>query len=252
MSDDVLNVIKRAFPRTLPVMAGYIFLGIAYGVAMVEHGFGVGWVAFICLMVYGGSMQFAMIAQLAQPFSPVTMALMALLIQARHIFYGLSMLKPYEGAGKHKPYLIFALTDETYSLVVSGAPEGVDKYQWYTAVSVLDQVYWVTGCVLGALIGAVIPVSLLTGIDFAMTALFTVIVTEQTMDAIKAVKAGTMTKAEALFPPLTGGLCTLLALLAVGTGSFLLLGMTMMLCCFVVRWMTLPQTARTGEGRHAA
>lgn len=227
------SVLRRAFPRTVPVLAGYVFLGIAYGISMKESGFGVAWTLLISTVVYGGSMQFAMIAQLAQPFSPVTMALMTLLIHARHLFYGLSMLEKYDGLGKWKPYLIFSLTDETYSLVVSDAPADVDRGQWYTAISALDQGYWVVGSVLGAMLGSVLPVSLLTGIDFAMTALFTVIFTEQTMDAAKAVRAGSMTRFDALFPPVLGAATTLGSLLLVGTGCFLLLSMGVMLCAFM-------------------
>lgn len=237
-------MLKKAFPSTLPVLAGYIFLGVAYGIAMKENGFGVPWVLLASALVYGGSMQFAMIAQLSQPFSPLTMALMTLLIQARHIFYGISMLDKYKDTGKAKPYLIFALTDETYSLVVRGAPEDVEPAKWYTAVSALDHCYWITGSVLGAVLGAMLPVSLLTGIDFAMTALFTVIVTEQTMDAVKAVKQGQMKVFDALFPPVLGAVATLGSLLLVGTGSFLLLAMSVMLCCFLLRWFTMPRAER--------
>lgn len=237
--------IKKAFPSTLPVLAGYIFLGVAYGIAMKENGFGVPWVLLASALIYGGSMQFALIAQLSQPFSPLTVALMTLLIQARHIFYGISMLDEYKDSGKFKPYLIFSLTDETYSLVVRGAPKDVDKHRWFTAISMLDQCYWVTGSVLGAILGSLLPVSLLTGIDFAMTALFTVIVTEQTMDAVQAVKKGSMTLFDAIFPPVLGTVATLGSLLLVGTGSFLLLAMAVMLCCFLLRWFTMPKV----EGR---
>ena len=242
------SVLRKAFPRTIPVLAGYIFLGIAYGISMSENGFGVEWSILISVIVFGGSLQFAMIAQMLQPFSPVTMALMALLVQARHIFYGISMLGKYRGTGRWKPYLIFSLSDETYSLVVQGAPEDVDKGQWFGAISLLDQSYWVIGSAIGALLGDWLRsnglISLINGIDFAMTALFTVIVTEQTMDAVKAVREKRMTLFQAAFPPLLGLLATLISLLLVGTGSFLLLSMGLMLMCFLLRWFTLPQNER--------
>jgi len=233
----LFKVIRRVFPRTIPVLAGYLFLGIAYGVALKAKGFGVEWALLISTVVYAGSMQFAMLSALTQPFAPVTMALMTLLVNARHIFYGLSMLGHYEGTGKCKPYLILALTDETYSLVCNGAPEGEDKKQWFTAVSALDHLYWIAGSVLGALLGQVLPYDM-TGIDFAMTALFTVIFTEQTADAVKRWRTGESKAADALFPTLLGLMATLASLLAVGKDSFLLCAMALMLACFFLRYQT--------------
>ncbi len=228
------QALRRAFPSTLPVLAGYIFLGIAYGVTMRASGFGAAWSLLISAAVYAGSMQFALIGLLSGSFAPVTVALMTLLVNARHIFYGLSMLKPY-AAVRGKPYLIFALTDETYSLVCSGAPDDLDSSSWYAAISGLNHLYWMTGAVIGGLLGQVIPFDL-TGIDFAMTALFTVIVTEQTLDAVASVKAGKVKIWEAAFPSLLGFLSTLLCLLTLGTSSFLVGAMLLMMACFFVRF----------------
>lgn len=243
-----LRILRRAFPRTLPVLAGYLFLGIAYGISMAENGFGAEWSLLISVIVFGGSLQFAMISQMLQPFSPLTMALMALLVQARHIFYGISLLDKYRDTGKWKPYLIFAMSDETYSLVVQGAPEDVDKADWFGTISVLDQSYWVIGSVVGGLLGDLLRqngwISMISGIDFAMTALFTVIVTEQAMDALKALKEKRMSLFEALFPPMLGFIATLGSLLLVGTGSFLLLSMGIMLACFLLRFLTIPAERR--------
>lgn len=236
----MLQIWKKVFPKTLPVLAGYIFLGIAYGISMKSQGFGVGWSALASVFIYGGSMQFALIDFLGSAFAPLTIAILTVLIQARHIFYGLSMLDPYSGTGRCKPYLIFALTDETYSLVVGGAPKGEDAAKWYTAISAMDQCYWVTGSILGALIGELIPTHLMTGIDFAMTALFVVIVTEQTMDAIAAFRAGEMKLINLLFSPLLGGLATIICLLCLGSenGRFLLPAMGVMLAGFLIRYVT--------------
>ena len=240
----MLRMMKKAFPRTLPVMAGYLFLGIAYGVALREKGFGMEWALLISTAVYAGSMQFAMLGAMTQPFAPVTMALMTLLVNARHIFYGLSMLDKYAGTGKYKPYLVFSLTDETYSLVCNGAPEDAeDKPGWYAAVSLLDQVYWVAGSLIGVALGQALPFDL-TGIDFAMTALFTVIVTEQTMDAVKAYQAGEMRLADAAFPTLLGLTATLGSLLIVGKDSFLLSAMALMLGCFFLRYQAVKGGVR--------
>ena len=233
----LFKIIRRVFPRTIPVLAGYLFLGIAYGVALKAKGFGVEWALLISTVVYAGSMQFAMLGALTQPFAPVTMALMTLLVNARHIFYGLSMLGHYEGTGKCKPYLILSLTDETYSLVVSGVPEGENKQQWFTAISALDHLYWIVGSILGAVLGQVLPFDM-TGIDFAMTALFTVIFTEQTADAVKSWREGKTGAVDAFFPTLLGLIATLVSLLVAGKDSFLLCAMAVMLACFFLRYQT--------------
>ena len=238
------KALKKAFPTTLPVMAGYLFLGFAYGISMRESGFGIGWTALISLFVYAGSMQFAMIGLLTASFAPLTAVMMTLMVNARHLFYGISMLEPYGKAKKGKPYMIFSLTDETYSLVVSGAPKDVDADRWYTAVSALDQFYWVAGSVLGVILGDVVPFDL-TGIDFAMTALFTVIVTEQTMDAFAAVRAGKAQMKDAVIPLVLGAGGTLLCLMIVGKSSFLLASMALMLVCFFGQY-------RLEQGRKAA
>lgn len=232
----MFQMMKRAFPRTIPVLAGYVFLGIAFGVSLKEQGYGLPWALLMSTVIYAGSMQFAILTPMTQPFAPVTVALMTLLVNARHMFYGLSMLKPYEGTGKFKPYLIFALSDETYSLVCEGAPEDIEnKGKWFAAISMMDQSYWIIGSLLGSLIGQLLPFDL-TGIDFAMTALFTVIFTEQTADAIKAFRAGELSLTDALFPTLLGLLATLLSLLIVGKDSFLLCAMAVMLACFFLRY----------------
>lgn len=237
----MLQMMKKVFPKTVPVLAGYIFLGVAYGISMKENGFGVGWSALISTVVFGGSMQFAMIESLKIAFAPLTIALLTLLIQARHIFYGLSMLERYNAIGRYKYYAIFALSDETYSLVCNGAPAGEDAGKWYTAVSILDQSYWIIGSILGGVLGSLIPVEVLSGIDFAMTALFVVIVTEQTMDSIAKLKAGKIDLLEAVFSPALGGAATLASLLLVGKSNFLLLSMALMLSAFLARWFLLER-----------
>lgn len=229
------HALKRAFPATLPVLAGYLFLGIAYGVTMRESGFGFGWSALASITVYAGSMQFALIGLMASAFSPLTTVLMTLLVNARHLFYGLSLLEPYGKAKHGRQYLIFALTDETYSLVVSGAPGDVAADKWYLAVSLLDHSYWVLGSCIGALLGQVLPFDM-RGVEFAMTALFTVIVTEQTIDMAQAVRAGRIRLGEGLFPLLLGLAATILSLLLVGKDGFLVAAMSAMLACFFLKY----------------
>ena len=235
------QVLRRAVPATLPVLAGYLFLGIAYGIAMKARGFGTLLSGAISVLVYGGSLQFAMLEPLCASFAPVTFAFLCLLIQARHLFYGLTMLVPYSQCRRVRPYLIFALSDETYSLVCQGAPKDLEAEDWYLAVSALDQSYWVMGTLFGALLGTLFPVDLLQGIDFSMTALFLVIVTDQTTDMWRQYRQGKVRLSDVLFAPLLGGLGTLLCLLLAGRESFLLFSMAMIFAGFALRYRTDPQ-----------
>ena len=174
-----LKTFKYAFVRSLPIMAGYIVLGLGFGVLLQSKGYGVGWALAMGGLIYAGSMQYVAIDLLAGSASLISAALMTLMVNARHLFYGISMLERYKDTGAAKPYLIFALTDETYSVVCSGdVPDGVDRKKYYFWVSLLDQFYWVVGCVAGALLGSVLPFDT-TGIDFSMTALFLVVMVEQ-------------------------------------------------------------------------
>ena len=167
-----------AFRASLPVMAGYVVLGMGFGVLLADQGCGFLWAFLMSLTIYAGSMQYAALDLISGGASLITTALMTLMINARHFFYGLSMLDKYQNTGKAKPYLIFSLTDETYSLVCSPAPEGVDEKRYYLLVSLLNQCYWIVGSVLGGLLGPILPFDS-TGMDFAMTALFVVIFVEQ-------------------------------------------------------------------------
>lgn len=159
-----------AFPKTVPIMVGYVFLGMAYGILMSVNGFGVFWAALNSLLVYTGSLEFIGVNFLAAAVSPVTAFVMALMISARHIFYGLSMLGKYQNVSKKlKPYLIFALTDETFSIVCEEEPPETISREWmYFWMSLLDQMYWIAGSVMGAALGNVITFNT-KGLDFALT-----------------------------------------------------------------------------------
>lgn len=170
--------IQEAFKASIPVFMGYVVLGIAFGMLLVSKGYRWYWALFSSVVVYAGSMQFVMINLLTSGASMISTAIMTFLINARHLVYGLSMLGKYENMGKLKPYMIFSLTDETYSLLVSPAPEGVNEKYYYFFVSIFDQCYWVLGSVIGGVMGSLITINT-AGLDFAMTALFIVIVTEQ-------------------------------------------------------------------------
>ena len=170
---------RAAFPLTFPVFIGYIFLGIAFGILSGSSGFHVGWAFLMSLLIYAGSMQFVTVPLLLAPYHFLSTVLLTLMVNARHLFYGLSMLNRYKDCGKLKPYLIFSLTDETYSLVCSAEPpEDVSRKWFFFFISALNHFYWVLGSVIGALVGNFLPINT-TGIDFSMTALFLVIFVEQ-------------------------------------------------------------------------
>lgn len=173
------DTLRYAWKASLPVMAGYIVLGIGFGVLLQDKGYGWWWAALMSLTIYAGSMQYVAVDLLAGGAALLSSALMTVLVNIRHVFYGLTMLEKYSQAGKEKPYLIFALTDETFSLVCSAQlPEGINEKKYYFYVSLLNQCYWVLGSVIGAAAGAAVSFDS-AGIDFAMTALFVVIFVEQ-------------------------------------------------------------------------
>lgn len=168
-----------AFPKTVPVMVGYLVLGMAYGILMKVNGFGIWWTAAMSIFVYAGSLQYVGITFLAAGVHPAYAFIMGLMINARHLFYGVSMLARYRGTGKVKPYLIFALTDETFSVDCNEEPPaGMSRDKVFFWISFLDQLYWLAGSLAGAVLGTMISFDT-TGMDFALTALFVVIFIEQ-------------------------------------------------------------------------
>ena len=170
---------RAAFPATVPVMTGYLCLGMAFGVLMKTNGYGVVWSVLMSLMCFAGSMQFLTITLLTTAFDPLQAFLLSIMVNARHIFYGLSVLDKYKGIGKLRAFLIFSLTDETFSLVSTlEPPEGVERKYFYFWISVLDYAYWVTGSAIGGLLGSLLTFNT-TGLDFALTALFVVLFMEQ-------------------------------------------------------------------------
>ena len=173
------NAVRAAFLDTIPVLTGYVFLGFGFGILLHRSGYGVIWAAAMSLFIYAGSMQYVAVSLLSSGAGLLTAAMTAFLVNARHLFYGISMVDAYKGAGKKKPYMIFALTDETYSLVSQDqAPEGMDRHAYCFLVSLFDQIYWVSGSILGSLAGSLLPINY-EGIEFVLTALFVTIFVEQ-------------------------------------------------------------------------
>lgn len=180
---------RPAFTATIPVLCGYLFIGFAFGVMLRDIGFGSIWSFFCSLSIYAGSGQYLLVSLLAAKASLVTVAVMTLLLNCRHIFYGLSFLETFHQMGHAKWYMIFSLTDETYSLLCSlKTPENVDPNAMRLWIAMLDHSYWIFGSVIGAIIGGVLPFDS-TGIDFAMTSLFTVIFIEQWMSTKQHIPA---------------------------------------------------------------
>lgn len=173
------RTLAAAFPHTVPVLTGYLVLGMGYGVLMQAKGYGAIWAFLMSAVAFCGSMQFVAITLLTGAFDPVGAFLMSLMVNARHLFYGVSMLGKYRGMGWAKVPLVYTLSDETFSIVSSvEPPEGMRARDFYLAVSVLDYIYWVGGSVLGALAGKFIRFDT-TGLDFALTGLFVVLFIEQ-------------------------------------------------------------------------
>lgn len=173
------NTIRAAFLDTVPVMTGYLFLGFGFGILMVKSGFGPLWAIAMSVFIYAGAMQYMAVGLLTGGAGLLTAALTALVVNARHLFYGISMVDAYKGSGARKPYLVFALTDETYSLVSAGQiPDGIRRHDYCFLVSLFDHIYWVCGTALGALAGNLLPINY-EGIEFVLTALFVTIFTEQ-------------------------------------------------------------------------
>ena len=170
---------RAAAPQTLPVFAGYWVLGLGYGIYVQSLGLPVWLPPLMGTVVYGGSLEFVLASLLLGSFAPVSAFLMALMIQARHLFYGLTMLQRYRGYGLRSAYMIFAMSDETFSITCSAEPpEGVDKGWFMFFITLLDQIYWVASAAMGAALGAVLPFST-EGVDFVMTAMFVVIFLNQ-------------------------------------------------------------------------
>lgn len=223
-----MQTVRNAFKSSLPVMAGYLVLGAGFGMMMKAAGYGAGWAFAMSLFIYAGSMQYAAVGLLSGGASLLSVALTTLMVNARHLFYGISMLEPYRKAGAARPYLIFALTDETYSLVCSGKR----SIRECLLISLFDQLYWVAGSTVGALLGGVVPFST-EGVDFALTALFLTVFTQQWLENKKH------------FPALCGVGVSVLCLAVFGPDRFLIPAMA------GITALLLAAGLKEKEGDHA-
>lgn len=180
---------KKAFPYTIPVLTGYLFIGIAFGIMYAEKGYSIWWAVLMSVLVYAGSAQYLAVNFFVPGISFAQIIFMTLMVNIRHVFYGLTWLEKFHQMGKKRWYMVFGLTDETYSLLcLTKAPGGVDEDKFMFAIVLLNQVYWVVGSAIGSILKNVLPFHA-AGIDFAMTALFVVIFTEQWLDARNRIPA---------------------------------------------------------------
>lgn len=173
------KALAAALPHTIPILTGFLFLGFTYGMYMHAAGFPFYYPMVMSLVIFAGSMEFVAVNLLLAPFQPLEVFLLTLMVNARHLFYGIAMLERYKGLGLKKLYLIFGMCDESFSInCTAQPPEGVDRGWFYCFVTLLDHCYWFLGATLGGVFGALLPVNT-EGLDFVMTAMFVVIFLEQ-------------------------------------------------------------------------
>lgn len=176
-----IKIIKEAFYKTLPILAGYLVIGFGFGMLLRQSGYGLIWALAMSFFIYAGSMQYVGISLISAPASLLTTIFTTLIVNARHIFYSISMIKKYQKANKFRPYLIFALTDETYALIVSDTEKDSKDYLHFFVLSLLNHSYWIIGTVLGSLFAKVLPFNVF-GLEFSMTALFIAAFVQQWQD----------------------------------------------------------------------
>lgn len=216
------HTVNLAFVSTIPIFAGYIMLGMGFGILLSEQGYGPIWALFMSIFMFAGSMQYVGVNLLAAGASLISTAVMTLMVNARHLFYGISMIDKYRGAGKKKFYMIFGLTDETYSLLCDAkVPDDVDFHTYSFFVTLFDHCYWIAGCVLGAIIGTLVPFEF-KGIEFVLTALFVSIFTEQWLSSKDHI------------PAIIGVCSTALCLIIFGSENFLIPSMIVIILALAV------------------
>lgn len=226
---------RAAFPHTLPIFAGFWFLGLAYGIYMHVAGFSFVYPMLMSLLIFGGSLEFVAVEMLLSPFAPVQVFIMTLLIQARHLFYGISMLDKYKGMGWKKGYLIFGMCDETFSVnYTSEIPEDVDCGWFYFFVTLLNQFYWVASATIGGIIGSLLKFNT-SGISFVMTAMFVVIFLDQWM------------KEKIHVSSMIGILVSLVCLILFGADSFMIPTMILIVLLLTVLRKWLEQCDKLKE-----
>ena len=235
-----LAAFKAAFPLTLPICAAYLFLGMSFGIYFCSKGFSAWYPSLTAMTVFAGSLEFVIVTMLMASFDPIYMFLLAVMINARHLFYGISMLEPYKNMGLAKLYLIFGLTDETFAINVAIAPPPeVDKKTYYLLVTFLNQCYWVTGATLGGLIGSSIHFNT-KGLDFVLTALFVAIFVSQYQSM------------DYHLPAFVGLIIPTLCLIALGAKHFIPPAMVLIIVFFVYMYRKESKALAKSKGGEQA
>lgn len=217
-TEKLKKALKCAFPKTIPIMAGFLFLGMSYGIFMRVSGFSFVYPMLMALTIFGGSLEFVAVSMLLGSFAPLQTFIITLVIQARHLFYGISMLEKYKNTGLKKLYLIFGMCDESFSINVSSdIPKDVDRGWFMFFVTALNQLYWVSGATLGGLLGSLVTFNT-EGIEFVMTAMFVVIFLENWL------------KEKRHYSSLIGFFSSVLCLVIFGADSFMIPTMLLILC----------------------
>ncbi|HIZ76776.1 MAG TPA: AzlC family ABC transporter permease [Firmicutes bacterium] len=230
------QTLKAAFPHTIPVLLGYVFMGMAFGILLSSKGYSFFWAFFMALTIFAGTGQFVAINMLVPGFGLLNTVIMQLMVNARHIFYGLSLLDKFKSMGWKKIYMIFALTDETYSLLCSAkAPEGISEKKFYFLIALLDHCYWIIGCTFGAMVGSLFPFDT-TGVDFVMTALFIVIFLDQWKEA------------KFHIPAVIGLIGSMICLLVFGIDNFLIPALLVILIALTAGRSFIEPRADGGKG----
>ena len=210
---------KRAFPYTIPVLTGYLFIGIAFGVMYAEKGYSFLWAILMSVLVYAGSGQYLAVNFFVPGISFLQVIFLTFMVNVRHVFYGISLVERFNRFGRARWYMIFGLTDETYSLLcTTKVPKDVDEEKFLLAIVLMDHFYWILGSAIGAIAGTLLPISS-EGIEFAMTALFVVIFIEQWMEKKNRI------------PEIIGIVVAFISLQVFGADSFVL---PAMLCIMLV------------------
>ena len=221
--NEKIKIMKKAFlcafPYTIPIFAGFWFLGMTYGIYMNVSGFSFWYPLLMSITIFGGSLEFIAVSMLLAPFAPLQVFIMTLMIQARHLFYGISMLDKYKDTGWKKPYLIFGMCDETFSInYTADIPKDIDRGWFYFFVTLLNHFYWVSGATIGGIVGGLFTFNT-EGLEFVMTAMFVVIFLEQWLKEKRHISEW------------TGLAASIVCLLVFGADNFLI---PTMICVLIV------------------
>jgi 4-azaleucine resistance transporter AzlC len=232
MNTKIKKAFRCAFPYTIPIFAGFWFLGLTYGIYMNVSGFSFWYPLLMSITIFGGSLEFIAVSMLLAPFAPLQVFIMTLMIQARHLFYGISMLDKYKDTGWKKPYLIFGMCDETFSInCTADVPEDTDRGWFYFFVTLLNHIYWVSGAAIGGIVGGLFTFDT-EGLEFVMTAMFVVIFLEQWLKEKRHISEW------------TGLAASVACLFAFGADNFLI---PTMICVLIVLTVLHKPLEKKGE-----